>query len=156
MLYNVRNLFSTSAMMVRKTCLEAVGNFSEKRELSSVEDYDLWMKLAKKKVRFKIIPDYLIYAHILTSSISRQSALHLNAHLALIKDHFITMATEKGSQWLAERRCQAICYYFFGRMAIDSGNRKEAWHLLKKGLAIYPFYWKLSAAVALLLYHTIK
>jgi teichuronic acid biosynthesis glycosyltransferase TuaG len=41
------NCYSTSAMTVRKSALFKVGLFDDCKEFFAVEDYDLWLKLAK-------------------------------------------------------------------------------------------------------------
>ncbi len=42
------NWVPTSTVVIRKACLEQVGGFDEARELISVEDYDMWLRIAER------------------------------------------------------------------------------------------------------------
>ncbi|HYL81892.1 MAG TPA: glycosyltransferase, partial [Candidatus Acidoferrum sp.] len=42
------NRIVTSSVMVKRHCLEAVGGFDETIRAASVEDYDLWLRLARR------------------------------------------------------------------------------------------------------------
>tara|TARA_B100001564_G_C20658043_1_gene680206 strand:+ start:1063 stop:1947 length:885 start_codon:yes stop_codon:yes gene_type:complete len=73
------NLLSTSATMLNKNFLIKNNlKFNESRNFVSVEDYDLWMMLAKKEAIFLFIDDtlgtYLIHNH----GISQNNFKHLN------------------------------------------------------------------------------
>lgn len=43
-----QSFVGTSSVVARKACVERVGGFDESRELVSVEDYDLWLRLAER------------------------------------------------------------------------------------------------------------
>jgi sugar transferase (PEP-CTERM/EpsH1 system associated) len=47
-----QNVIPTSTVMIRRACLEAVGWFDEDPRLISVEDYDLWLRIAE---RFEVL-----------------------------------------------------------------------------------------------------
>jgi len=44
----MKNHVPTSTVVVRRACLEQTGLFDEARELVSVEDYDLWLRIAER------------------------------------------------------------------------------------------------------------
>ncbi len=46
-----RNVVITSAIVIRREALEAIGGFDERPELRSVEDYDLWLRLVRHRDR---------------------------------------------------------------------------------------------------------
>ncbi len=48
----MRNIIPTSTVVVRRSCLEQAGLFDEAPELISVEDYDLWLRVAE---RFEVV-----------------------------------------------------------------------------------------------------
>jgi len=53
------NCLSPSAVVVRRDVVEGVGGFSEDRRGHGVEDYDLWMRLAKAGARFHFLHETL-------------------------------------------------------------------------------------------------
>jgi teichuronic acid biosynthesis glycosyltransferase TuaG len=46
------NRIATLSVLVKKNVLDAAGNFDEDRAFQNCEDYDLWIRLAKKGARF--------------------------------------------------------------------------------------------------------
>jgi glycosyltransferase involved in cell wall biosynthesis len=44
----MKNSIPTSSVLVRKACFEKVGVFDEDRDLISVEDYDMWIRIASQ------------------------------------------------------------------------------------------------------------
>jgi glycosyltransferase involved in cell wall biosynthesis len=82
------NRMSTSAMTVSKRLLEKVGGFSENPELATVEDYDLWMKLAQEKVVFTFHPGILGKYYIHKESASRSLMKQTRAEITLLRKHF--------------------------------------------------------------------
>lgn len=62
---SLRNPLSLSAVVVRRSSFEAAGEFSERRDLSGVEDWDLWYRLALHgEPRFVPEPGACIRIHI--------------------------------------------------------------------------------------------
>lgn len=53
------NLLTTSATTVRRSCLVEAQGFSARVELHTVEDYELWMRLALLGCRFELMPEVL-------------------------------------------------------------------------------------------------
>lgn len=83
-----RNCISTSAVTVRKTCLEKVGCFSEDAAFAMVEDYDLWLKLSKAEFRFAFIDEMLGVFNIHKANNSRAVVRQMHAELAVLEKHF--------------------------------------------------------------------
>ncbi|MGJ4751313.1 glycosyltransferase family 2 protein [Leptospira kmetyi] len=82
------NRLSTSATTIRRKFLtENALLFSENQEFVTVEDYDLWLRLAKAKARFLFIPEtlgeYTIHGSNQSASLNR----HLNHLENLIRHH---------------------------------------------------------------------
>ena len=50
-LFLLGNKIATSSVVVRKSIVKNLGAFSENRSLVTVEDYDLWLKIARQKVK---------------------------------------------------------------------------------------------------------
>lgn len=53
------NPVATSGATVRRTVLVESGGFCDDRTLASVEDFDLWLRLAGSRKRFRYMPDVL-------------------------------------------------------------------------------------------------
>lgn len=49
------NTIVTSSVCIRKSILDEMNGFSLDKELVAVEDFDLWLRIAKKGYRFKVI-----------------------------------------------------------------------------------------------------
>jgi glycosyltransferase involved in cell wall biosynthesis len=47
------NAIATSSVCVRKQVLVAAGSFSEEKELIALEDFDLWLRLARRNIKFR-------------------------------------------------------------------------------------------------------
>ncbi|TQE83105.1 glycosyltransferase [Leptospira noguchii] len=82
------NRLSTSATTVRKKFLEEKDLlFSENQEFVTVEDYDLWLRLAKENARFLFIPEVLGEYTIHSSNQSAAVERHLNHLENLVRYH---------------------------------------------------------------------
>lgn len=65
------NCISTSATIVRKSCLEKVERFHDNSNIVTAEDYDLWLRIAKSGCAFRFIDDILgVYRLHLTNASS--------------------------------------------------------------------------------------
>jgi len=53
------NAIANSASIVKKEILLEVGGLSEDKEIKAVEDYDLWLRIARVTESFLLIPEYL-------------------------------------------------------------------------------------------------
>ncbi|WP_078125327.1 glycosyltransferase [Leptospira alexanderi] len=97
------NRLSTSATTVGKKILKEKGLlFSENPEFVTVEDYDLWLRLAKEKARFLFIPEvlgeYTIHGFNQSASLER----HLSHLENLIQHHVFHLQDfekDKGRLW---------------------------------------------------------
>ncbi len=69
LLFNL-NTIPTSSTCIRRSVLNGDNRFSEDKALIAVEDIDLWIRLAAKGVRFKLISGVLGYYWMGTDNIS--------------------------------------------------------------------------------------
>jgi glycosyltransferase involved in cell wall biosynthesis len=82
------NCLSTSAVSAKTSVLLATHGFSEKVEMVTVEDYDLWLRIALGGYSIKTIDNYLgIYRVHEGNSIS-QPDVYLRSMVVLLKTHF--------------------------------------------------------------------
>ena len=78
-----QNRISTSATVVRRSCLEQVGMFDESTEFITAEDYEMWMKLARTGCRFEFLTDVLGVYRRHESNASGSILRHLAAERAV-------------------------------------------------------------------------
>jgi teichuronic acid biosynthesis glycosyltransferase TuaG len=82
------NIFSPSAIIIKKT-LFTTNKFNESMEYHGVEDYDLWLRLAKQnKYKYKFIDKVLGYYRLHDAGISKNFKKHGQKERKLIHDHF--------------------------------------------------------------------
>ncbi|EMY76149.1 glycosyltransferase-like protein, family 2 [Leptospira weilii serovar Ranarum str. ICFT] len=122
------NRLSTSATTVRRMFLTDKSLlFSETPEFITVEDYDLWLRLAKAKARFLFIPEVLGEYTIHGSNQSASLERHLNHLENLIRHHVfeiqdfesnkeslwrrfkVRLKFDRGLVYLRERKWIAAC-----------------------------------------------
>lgn len=82
------NCLSTSAVTVRKSCIDQVGGFDEDPDCVTVEDYDLWLKLSKAGFKFDFIDEILGEYNIHDSNNSHSVLRQLQAELTVLEKHF--------------------------------------------------------------------
>jgi teichuronic acid biosynthesis glycosyltransferase TuaG len=90
------NCLSPSAVSVRRDLLVRVGGFSEDRAIHGVEDYDLWMRLAREGATFYYLHELLGSYRLHDESMS--SARSFDAReLAVIQTHFASLDATSGA-----------------------------------------------------------
>lgn len=114
------NPLINSSVCVRKIIIEHAGLFSEEKKLISVEDFDLWLRIARVTERFKHISKSLSGYWIGEENISGVLNNHFAAHDALLKKHQDYLA--------AADRAKAISFfsYLFGIRTLSKGLYKES------------------------------
>jgi glycosyltransferase involved in cell wall biosynthesis len=81
------NALSPSCVTVRREALEKVGGFREEERFNTVEDYDLWMRLARV-CRFHFWGEVLGDYHFEERGASRRIVYHHTNLEHLLRDHF--------------------------------------------------------------------
>lgn len=109
-----RNCISTSAVTVRKTCLEKVGGFSENAAFAMVEDYELWLKLSSAGFRFAFIDEMLGVFNIHSANNSRAVVRQMHAELAVLEKHFSQRGKWSFSDKLRRLRRLGRVYFAYG------------------------------------------
>ncbi len=149
---------STSATTVSRSVLEDVSGFSEDRAFITVEDYELWLRLAKV-CRFHFI-DSVLGTHMFHGESSSNNAERLlNGGLAVL-DQISTELdhpTEKLSAEDNRRRHRAVryhranAYYVAGRNYQRRGEFKKPLEYFGRTLRVYPLHRKAIMGLSLLL-----
>lgn len=88
------NKLSTSATSIRRQILIETGlSFSEKENFTTVEDYDLWLKLAEKNATFYFFHKVLGYYVSHSGNNSKRKKLHNQNHKNLLRHHIYNIQT---------------------------------------------------------------
>ncbi len=107
----VDNCLSPSATVVEREAIRAAGGFSPDPRHHSVEDYDLWLRLARTG-RIEFIDEPLGEYRHWPGGLSRDPALHLTSVLNVIDDNFRRVAGSRPGAWWRllrrQRRMRAI------------------------------------------------
>lgn len=109
-----RNCISTSAVTVRKECLEKVRGFSEEPAFAMVEDYELWLKLARAGCRFAFIDEMLGVFNLHDANSSRAVYRQMHAELAVLKKHFSELGNWSPGDRLRRLRRLGRVYLSYG------------------------------------------
>ncbi len=108
-----RNWIINSAVLLRKAAYDELGGFNEAKELISVEDYNLWVRLAASHWRVVTCPHVLVH-YTRGIGISSNSERFLRASLYNIDDIAARLpllagrAERKRNQLLFEFGCKAL------------------------------------------------
>ncbi|MBS0639451.1 MAG: glycosyltransferase [Acetobacteraceae bacterium] len=108
-----RNWIINSAVLLRKAAFDELGGFNEAKELISVEDYNLWMRLAASSWRIVTCPKVLVH-YTRGIGISSNSERFLAASLYNIDDIAARLplpkqkAERKRNQMIFDFGCKAL------------------------------------------------
>lgn len=130
------NDLSTSAMSVRKDKLIEVGCFDARKEYFAVEDYDLWMRLAKLGT-FYYIKEKLGAFCIASSNMSGNVELINNNLKTLVLNHIDTLDVQDKEN-LKKIHGSRIDYYK-GRTYQLKGDKQKAIPILWRSIVEYPY-----------------
>jgi teichuronic acid biosynthesis glycosyltransferase TuaG len=146
------NCMSTSATVVRRDALLAAGCFTEAPEHASVEDYDLWLKLARNGGRFAFIDEPLGEYQRHAAAISLNVDRHLDAALTVIDLSFERQFGPRMSTWqrLLHRQRRMRPIRQAARSVAASGDRERARRLVRRAAGEWPLSPKLWAVAALI------
>jgi hypothetical protein len=147
------NCLSPSGTVARRDAVERAGGFSPYREHNSVEDYWLWLRLARLG-SFEFIHETLGEYRIDEGGLSRNADLQVSAKLAVIDDAFDRQFGHSRSGWRGalrrQRRMRAIQDVAW-ECRIE-GDLPRAQRLARQALAEWPLspkLWAVAGAIAL-------
>ncbi len=86
------NFLTTSAVTVRRAALAAAGGFDERAEYVTVEDYDLWLRLARDGRRFAVLPEILGSYLVHPGGASANLVRHYDNQFRVLDTHFGVLA----------------------------------------------------------------
>lgn len=83
----IKSEIGTSTVMIKKSCTDDIGLFDENNELVAVEDYDYWLRVAKKYNISFINCNYNVLYRKTQNNISNNRLLQLDKRLKVLKKH---------------------------------------------------------------------
>ncbi|MBI3553485.1 MAG: glycosyltransferase family 2 protein [Elusimicrobia bacterium] len=135
------NTLSPSCVTVRKAKLDEIGGFCEDPAYNSVEDYDVWIRLAQV-CRFHFFPAVL-GTWIMDAGGASSKVIYHHTNLEnMLRDHFSRLP---GNGWrlrLMMRRRLAWVWRAAARALMAQGDCESARRYAWKALTHYPFDWK--------------
>lgn len=134
------NRLSTSATTVRKKFLDDNSLlFSENQKFVTVEDYDLWLRLAKEKARFlfidEVLGEYTIHGSNQSASLER----HLNHLENLIRHHVFDIQDFESNKERLWKKFQARLTFDKAVVYLRESRILPAFILICKSFVISPF-----------------
>lgn len=145
------NCLSTSATMVRKELLAKVDGFSERPDLITVEDYDLWMKLSLATRQFSFISSALGEFRQHGESASSAVDRHLKAELTVIADH-AKLESQTLLNKIRLRHRRALAIYGSGRALMRAHAYGLALRRLLRTLLISPLIFRSYASILIIFF----
>jgi len=136
------NCLSTSATVVRKKALLETGLFLERQDFSTIEDYDLWLRLAKKyKFYFikEILGEYIINQQSASSDFER----HYTNQIRMLRVNFLEYDEKKAGDCYLINLKILKCYLLIARETLRKADLKKAFNYLWKAFLQF-FYWNKS------------
>jgi glycosyltransferase involved in cell wall biosynthesis len=116
------NPIPNSAVVVRKSVVQAIGGMLEDRELVAVEDFDTWMRLAESGARFHFLNQVLGSYWIGADGISAFSMRQIERLIAVFNRHVDRFDTAYREQ------ARACHHYRIGSMLLQLGQDPKAAH----------------------------
>ena len=130
------NAFSTpSAMMLRRSALEAVGGFDTRFAFTA--DWEMWLRLAKRGRRFSGVPVAVVMYRVHARSMTRNIAQAIPDTMAFL-DHCFDDATLPASARALEPRMRYEVMMYLARLGLTQGDDKWARECVQRALRSNP------------------
>ncbi|KAF0135199.1 MAG: family 2 glycosyl transferase [Candidatus Saganbacteria bacterium] len=140
------NPLSTSATTFKKSVIEKVGYFSEDiKHLHFVEDYELWLRMARQGFKFVFLPDimgeYIKHDFNYSSASYKSHELMCNSQIYVINLHYSKLANKQLiDSYLIRRRRAELFFVTAQRIFFQSKHLFVTLKYLFKMFMSDPFY----------------
>jgi glycosyltransferase involved in cell wall biosynthesis len=142
------NCIATSATIVRKELVEAVGGFSESLEVVTAEDYHLWLKLSQAGVEMnfvnQVLGSYRFHATNAGTPIKQSTAVK-----NVIEEFFPRRQLRSLKDNVRIRFRYGIIDYGLGRSMQANRQFFAAWPYFLRSLMLHPLHLKTYIAIIL-------
>lgn len=142
------NSVSTSATVVRRARVLAVGGFSEDLRYNGAEDYDLWLRLARAGSVFAYLHEVLGLYRVHGGGITATAERHCQNMLNVLDAHFRALPSAGPARRYRMRRLRAATIRGAIRTLMRQGRHRDAWRLLQRAVREDPLAWKTWALSA--------
>ena len=133
------NTVSTSAAVVRRERVLAVGGFSPDLRLNGMEDYDLWLRLARAGCAFDYLHEVLGIYRVHGRGIASRIEEHYEHGLNLLADHFQAWPGRSAYDRFLMRKRRSDMFRAAGRAFGKRGEHHKALAFIRKALRENPF-----------------
>ncbi len=141
------NALSPSAVTVKRSKLLEAGLFRENPEFNTVEDYDLWMRLAPL-CRMRFLTEVLGEYQLVERGASNQIVYHSTNLERLLRHHFQNFKNpDARTRRRMSRRLSVMCRSA-ARLLIAQGDLKTGGAYARRAVALCPWDWKNAATAA--------
>ena len=113
------NPISTSSVILKKSLINEKKFFSEEKDFLAIEDFDCWIKLSRKNIKFKMVNSVLGFYNMSNYSYSsyvnnKKNNYNLNKiylkNLKFIKNHKIEKISKNHFRYLMANNCRNVRY----------------------------------------------
>lgn len=140
------NPIPNSSVVIDRKSFFSLGGFDESEEIRAYEDFDLWIRAAKKKLNFLYIDKQLGSYYVSSDSISKVSIQIINRQKFFYKKHHL-----KNFSLDSKSKIQSYRRYNLGTLYMNNFDyKKRALVLLKNANDLYAFKNKLSRAIKII------
>jgi glycosyltransferase involved in cell wall biosynthesis len=119
LLYNLNTIATSSTCIKRDFFLKSEG-FSERKELIGVEDFDLWVRLAKSGMKARLVNQELGYYYVGEGNITYKDERQINRLNSL----YLPYINNPGM--LSRRKIQSALNYLIARVYLANKQSKNA------------------------------
>lgn len=136
------NCLSTSAVVARRSALLEIGGFSEEPQFVTAEDYDLWLRLARKGKKFIYLPEilgeYRIHPGGTSQGQARSIIRNVYASTAVVRRHFSLLPNKRMIDKVQYAKAIAKLHFSGGLRLHSIGAHREAMTLYARYAYILP------------------
>lgn len=132
-----RNRIPVLSVLVRRDVLDQVDCFDENPDYYGVEDYELWLRIAKRGFVFYGMKEKLVRYRIHEDGMTRNRALMFKSEVAVLEKHLRgSTVNRERIKYMRERAAMAYLDEYF--LTARSGQLSQAMGFLRKSIQMEP------------------
>jgi teichuronic acid biosynthesis glycosyltransferase TuaG len=135
------NCLTTSATLISREALRMVGPFNPSKNYATVEDFDLWIRVAKEG-EFGFLDQILTTLYVEEDQLSRQIDLQQDNLGHMMRNHIRDLDPLQFDQKMLYRLWEGRIEYYKGRLHTQCGDFSRARRNLWNAIRINPSDWR--------------